>query len=656
MKDSLFNSEMSRRALHNTVQELKGNIRVYVRVRPFLPADADPTAARQLAGMDDEDGEPLYVDPTPAVNCSPDGTTVELMAVPVRGSKEGPGAAKRAAAPQKFTFDQVFGQRAAQEDVFNEVCHLVQSALDGYHVCLFSYGQTGSGKTHTMQGGHGEDAGLIPRSVQKILATARDMAAHGWKYTIEASFLEIYNENIRDLLRVKPATSAGGAGAGAGAGAKEEGVGLTVHQDADGNTDVPGLTRVPVDSEMAVDGLMARAAKRRAVAATHMNAQSSRSHSVFTLYLRGEHAGKGIAVTGTLNLCDLAGSERLSRSGAEGDRKKETAAINKSLSCLADVFTALSKKAPHVPFRNSKLTHLLQPCFRGDGKTLMVVNVSPTVTSASETQCSLRFAAQVSQVELSKTKKRTVEALPDATPAPASAPAAAAPATSSFRPAAASAAAKPTPAAAPVTAAPAAYVPVTHVTVAAASAASAMDTSAVSLGDLDASHFTAASGGYALDTSLHLGEGEGEEEGAAQGDNGDGDDEEDEDALEEALDMHHLATTANGSFAHAGQKRTLAQTATASATATATATAAAPAPTRGVVPPPPAKRPATAATMSASKAIPGSSGATGSAASSRLAASSSSAMASARGGAGGAGGAGGPPPMRKPALPSTMRR
>jgi hypothetical protein len=190
-----------------------------------------------------------------------------------------------------------------------------------------------------------------------------------------------------------------------------DGANLTVHQDPEGNVYVPGLTHVPVESAAAVDALMARAARKRAVAVTQMNAQSSRSHSVFSLYIRGRHEGKGIAVSGSLNLCDLAGSERLSRSGAEGDRRKETQAINKSLSCLADVFGALAKKAPHVPFRNSKLTHLLQKCFRGDGKTLMLVNLSPTMASAQESLCSLRFAAQVSQVELGKPKKRVVEAL-----------------------------------------------------------------------------------------------------------------------------------------------------------------------------------------------------------------------------------------------------
>lgn len=305
--------------------------------------------------------------------------------------------------------------RSPTEPLIRDILYhfnLLIAALDGYNVCLFSYGQTGSGKTHTMQGeSSGAEAGLIPRSVKKIIDTAAEMSTHGWKYTIEASFLEIYNESIRDLLRVSKPSA---AGAGAGSSKDTEPTNLTVHQDTDGNIDVPGLTKVRVETPSEIDNLMARAAKKRAVAVTNMNAQSSRSHSVFTLYVRGCHEAKGIAVTGTLNLCDLAGSERLSRSGAEGDRKKETAAINKSLSCLADVFKALSQKKPHVPFRNSKLTHLLQNCFRGDGKTLMLVNLSPTVASAQESLCSLRFAAQVSQVELGKPKKRVVESIADA--------------------------------------------------------------------------------------------------------------------------------------------------------------------------------------------------------------------------------------------------
>ena len=296
--------------------------------------------------------------------------------------------------------------------------------------------QTGSGKTWTMQGGsEAGQEGLIPRSVAQILATARRMCeSAGWTYSLEASFLEIYNEAIRDLLRVpkpggapEPASlpivsAASSSSSSSGAGGYP--AASSSKADEDGNTavEVPGLTKVPVEDEGTVHALLARAARRRAVASTAMNEVSSRSHSVFTLYIKGTHPVKGVALSGTLNLVDLAGSERLDRSKAEGDRKKEAAAINKSLSCLADVFTALASKAKHVPFRNSKLTHLLQPCFKGDGKTLMLVNVSPTTASAFESLCSLRFAEQVSKVEMGEAKKKVaaIEDVPVPKPAAAS--------------------------------------------------------------------------------------------------------------------------------------------------------------------------------------------------------------------------------------------
>jgi len=157
-----------------------------------------------------------------------------------------------------------------------------------------------------------------------------------------SSATQIYNEVVKDLLRVtKP-------------GGKDDGAALAIVQPSETVVEVPGLTRLPVPDRATIDALMARASKRRTVASTAMNEVSSRSHSVFTLYIRGVHAVKAVAVEGTLNLVDLAGSERLARSGAEGDRKREAAAINKSLSCLTDVFTALGKKTAHVPFRNSK--------------------------------------------------------------------------------------------------------------------------------------------------------------------------------------------------------------------------------------------------------------------------------------------------------------
>jgi len=136
-----------------------------------------------------------------------------------------------------------------------------------------------------------------------------------------------------------------------------------------------------------------------------MNSASSRSHSVFSLHLCATRPAYKQVLRGTLNLVDLAGSERLERSGATGDRAKEAMAINKSLSCLTDVFLAIGKKSPHVPFRNSKLTYLLQPSLSGDGKTLMMVNLSPTEESMGESMCALRFASQVNRCELGKPKK-----------------------------------------------------------------------------------------------------------------------------------------------------------------------------------------------------------------------------------------------------------
>lgn len=185
---------------------------------------------------------------------------------------------------------------------------------------------------------------------------------------------------------------------------------LAIKRSREGKSFVDGLAEINIDTSDSVTGmqqleaLMRVAARSRSVASTKMNAQSSRSHSVFMLNLRGYNADTGAEVEGALNLCDLAGSERLDRSGASNDAKRlrETQAINKSLSSLGDVFNALAQGATHVPYRNSKLTYLLQDCLSGDGKALMFVNLSPTTASSSESLCSLRFAQRVNQVELGK--------------------------------------------------------------------------------------------------------------------------------------------------------------------------------------------------------------------------------------------------------------
>jgi kinesin family protein C1 len=261
-----------------------------------------------------------------------------------------------------------------------------------FAVCIFSYGQTGSGKTYTMTGsGTGDNRGIIPRALELVGKGIDELGAKGWVYHMDCTYVEIYNERIRDLLR-------------------ETDEDLSEHEvkrDADGNVFVSNTNVVELDPRVAseVQNVLDKAAGRRSVAVTNMNEQSSRSHSIFTLRLAAENSKDDLQLQGSLSLVDLAGSERLDRSGATGDTAKEAMAINKSLSALADVFLAIRRKDNHIPYRNSKLTNLLQPALGGDGRTLMLVALSPTEASSFESYSSCRFAAQVNKCELGKPKK-----------------------------------------------------------------------------------------------------------------------------------------------------------------------------------------------------------------------------------------------------------
>ncbi|KAB5521631.1 hypothetical protein DKX38_025950 [Salix brachista] len=359
----IVEGETLRKKLHNTILELKGNIRVFCRVRPLLPEDSP--------GADGKDVS--YPTTTEAL-----GRGIDLTQ---NGQK------------YSFTFDKVFMPDSTQEDVFVEISQLVQSALDGYKVCIFAYGQTGSGKTYTMMGKPGNPSlkGLIPRSLEQIFQTRQSLQSQGWKYEMQVSMLEIYNETIRDLLSTKDSSRTE-----YGSNGKQ----YAIKHDANGNTLVSDLTVVDVCSTREVSFLLDQASHSRSVGKTQMNEQSSRSHFVFTLRITGFNENTEQQVQGVLNLIDLAGSERLSRSGSTGDRLRETQAINKSLSSLSDVIFSLAKKEDHVPFRNSKLTYLLQPCLGGDSKTLMFVNISPDHSSLGESLCSLRFASRVNACEI----------------------------------------------------------------------------------------------------------------------------------------------------------------------------------------------------------------------------------------------------------------
>lgn len=365
----IIEADKLRKKLHNTILELKGNIRVFCRVRPLL-SDGDSNSQ----------DEAMISYPTSVENA---GRGIDLMN---QGQKV------------SFSYDKVFNHGASQEDVFVEMSQLVQSALDGYKVCIFAYGQTGSGKTYTMMGKPGRDQkGIIPRSLEQIFKTSQSLESQGWKYCMQASMLEIYNETIRDLL-------APGRSNNVEMSASKQ---YTIKHDAHGNTTVSELTIADVFSTADVTSLLEKASHSRSVGKTQMNEQSSRSHFVFTLKIFGSNDSTGQQVQGVLNLIDLAGSERLAKSGSTGDRLKETQAINKSLSALSDVIFAIAKNDDHVPFRNSKLTYLLQPCLGGDSKTLMFVNISPEASSVGETICSLRFASRVNACEIGVPRRHT---------------------------------------------------------------------------------------------------------------------------------------------------------------------------------------------------------------------------------------------------------
>lgn len=316
-KAKLQIEETLRRKLHNQVQELKGNIRVFCRVRPTL--EADPLDGSARINYPDHDS---------------DAKEVELL-----GPEEKNSLGKISTKTNAFNFDRVFGPGSANADVFGEISQLVQSALDGYNVCIFCYGQTGSGKTYTMSA----QDGMIPRAVNQIYDTAKSLEEKGWKYTMEGSFLEVYNENLNDLLG-EP-------------GQLDKKKYEIRHDMQKCKTTITDIVTVPLDGPNKVESILKKAASNRSVAATKANERSSRSHSVFILKLTGENSTTGEKSEGTLNLVDLAGSERLSHSQATGERLKETQSINKSLSCLGDVIGALGsgKEGGHVPYRNSKV-------------------------------------------------------------------------------------------------------------------------------------------------------------------------------------------------------------------------------------------------------------------------------------------------------------
>ncbi|KAL3651105.1 hypothetical protein CASFOL_007508 [Castilleja foliolosa] len=362
IKNKFLQEVKERKELYNKVLELKGNIRVFCRCRPLNTEEIDGGAS----------------------------VTVDFEA-----AKDGELIVKSNGISRKtFKFDAVFSPEADQSDVFEETAPLAMSVLDGYNVCVFAYGQTGTGKTFTMEG-TSEARGVNYRTLEKLFGIIEERK-DTYRYEVTVCVLEVYNEQIRDLLSVSPSDSQPGLSSKR----------LEIKQVGEGGHHVPGLVEARVNNVSEVWEVLRTGSNGRAVGSTNANEHSSRSHCMHCVMVKGENVINGECTKSKLWLVDLAGSERIAKTEVQGERLKETQNINRSLSALGDVISALATRSPHVPFRNSKLTHLLQDSLGGDSKTLMFVQISPNENDLTETLCSLNFASRVRGIELGPAKKQ----------------------------------------------------------------------------------------------------------------------------------------------------------------------------------------------------------------------------------------------------------
>lgn len=342
------------RLLYNQVQDLKGSIRVYCRVRPFLS---------EQSGLSTVD----YIGENGSI----------MIANPLKQGKD---------ARRVFSFNKVFGTNVTQQHIYADTQPLVRSVLDGFNVCIFAYGQTGSGKTYTMSGPDlttEETWGVNYRALRDLfqISMARMDAI---EYEVAVQMIEIYNEQVRDLL--------------VSDGSNKR---LDIRNNSQLNgLNVPDASLVLVKCTQDVLDLMRIGQRNRAVGATALNVRSSRSHSILTVHVRGKELVSGSMLKGCLHLVDLAGSERVDKSEAVGERLKEAQHINRSLSALGDVIAALAQKSSHVPYRNSKLTQVLQDSLGGHAKMLMFVHINPEVNALGETISTLKFAERVATIDL----------------------------------------------------------------------------------------------------------------------------------------------------------------------------------------------------------------------------------------------------------------
>lgn len=356
LQEQLKKESGLRKKYKNELEDLKGAIRVYARMRPMAKYELEK-GCKQVVEITSESSLKLSTS---------------------RGLKE-------------YEFDTVFPPTCSQEEVFEDTKRLVESCLDGFNVCVFAYGQTGSGKTHTMTGSP-DLPGLTPRAINEIFRLI-DERPH-CTIKVSAYFVELYNDNLVDLFWLLDSKTNKAL-------LSEGPPKLDIKMDAKKMVYVRNVIIKEVFDADSLMNLFTTGNLERHVGSTLMNAQSSRSHSIFSILIDCHDNSSNKNWIGKLSLVDLAGSERADKTGAGAERLKEAQSINKSLSALGDVIAALSEgnsANKFIPYRNNKLTQLMQDSLGGNAKTLMFVNFSPADYNSDETNTSLQYASRVKKI------------------------------------------------------------------------------------------------------------------------------------------------------------------------------------------------------------------------------------------------------------------
>ncbi|CAI4226661.1 unnamed protein product [Auanema sp. JU1783] len=350
LRSELRQSDLLSRKLLNDVVDLRGQIRIAIRVRPALPNENTSSSLN-------------YPTPT-SIRLDSNGKSVS------------------------FRYQKVYPPTINQKIIFEDVEELVHSCLHGYNVAIVAYGQTGSGKTYTMIGGSNEQEGLIPRAAKSIFLNKHKLFELGWTFEIKVSFLEIYVEEVYDLLN------------------NRRQIDLKM---GSGNCTASDATKLGINSEDDITEILVTASKWRSVAATKCNEQSSRSHAVFQMHIEATNEILKTKLESTLSLVDLAGSERAKESGSgdDKDRFKEMTSINLGLSNLQKCIRAQLTKSQHIPYRDSKLTMLLMSSLGGgNSKTMVIVGLNPSNTQEAESKRSLEFAQHMSMTTIGAAVKQ----------------------------------------------------------------------------------------------------------------------------------------------------------------------------------------------------------------------------------------------------------